>query len=437
MFLLLLLVLGKAQDFENEIHDMGETSGLEALRRNLGTDVLRVDVSDAFLGYENKTPECGVCSQDDLAGEGYLMYTRYSWWSTTDTRFSHVNQGNYARIQNVRYTDEKGWEYDTNTEWKSFVPKHSDVLIAKVNYSSDTCTILDNHGSQSYHSIKLGYSSGDLECRANSRYANAGTNVNNGEFYVQGTYFEYISYYCSEEAGQEHVPLAKSCVCSSTSDECPSGKYYYDGGCHDNPKPSPTWIYKGPGVCPDDEHRGMQATGHTIDSCRSKCEPTIEAYFSMWEDNGVEYCGCFRDCDSLTLKGNGETYEIVSTNTQNYINQLIADMQPEFSSRDQKIQDLEDDVTALTSQKNLWKTRFEDIQSMETAQYLSNKALENNPGQEAAVGDSMINCTPQGSKMFDRMLFAIIGMLAISMVHYGFCRIRNKEGDTYNMMMEL
>jgi hypothetical protein len=83
--------------------------------------------------------------------------------------------------------------YDTNSEWKSFKPANTDVLIAEVDFEKDSCSVITEKSY--YHGIRKGVLNSDMECRANDRFPNAGTGTNPGEFYVQGTFFTYTTKY--------------------------------------------------------------------------------------------------------------------------------------------------------------------------------------------------------------------------------------------------
>jgi len=101
---------------------------------------------------------------------------------------SHNN--NYNKFIAVKF-DNGLWYYDDNLgATKEFTPLSDDVLVAAIDFGADTCTVLRTNTPSSYEGITKGIASGDLECRANTRYnSNAGSGSNQGEFYIEGTRF--------------------------------------------------------------------------------------------------------------------------------------------------------------------------------------------------------------------------------------------------------
>ncbi|MEE9405123.1 MAG: hypothetical protein V3V20_09530, partial [Algisphaera sp.] len=76
------------------------------------------------------------------------------------------------------------WFYDNNNFLTAFTPTSSDVLLAAVDFSSDTITSLQGQ-TGFVAGVEQGYVSGDLSFHTNLWNGNA----NLGEFAVNGTQF--------------------------------------------------------------------------------------------------------------------------------------------------------------------------------------------------------------------------------------------------------
>ena len=122
----------------------------------------------------------GVACIDTAQGSGYIMYSQES----VHTRFSDnaPNGSNADHFICVKY--DNGWTYDNNLAYYAFDPELTDVLVAAVNFTSDSVTMLS--GTDTYeHGIAKGYESGSLGFTANVW---AGSS-NAGEFGVTGSQF--------------------------------------------------------------------------------------------------------------------------------------------------------------------------------------------------------------------------------------------------------
>jgi hypothetical protein len=124
----------------------------------------------------------GAACLDTATGTGYLMYSA----EEVNTRFvAHPPDGaNKPRhFICVKY-DAGSWKYDNNLAYYAFTPKPSDVLVALLNFDTDTVTSLQGTNTIEY-GIAKGYASGNLTYTAD--WCNA--TANGGEFTVGGSSF--------------------------------------------------------------------------------------------------------------------------------------------------------------------------------------------------------------------------------------------------------
>jgi hypothetical protein len=132
------------------------------------------------------TSDCGVCCNDDSAGQGFIMYSEESVHQRAG--FS-VYTANYENFVCVRFQDGQ-WEQDSNNAWAAFTPETTDVLVASVDFGADSVTSLQGQVDM-YNNMRRGYDTGDLEFSANDRIGaggfDGGSNV--GEFWIDGTSF--------------------------------------------------------------------------------------------------------------------------------------------------------------------------------------------------------------------------------------------------------
>ena len=146
----------------------------------------------------------GVACQDGATGTGYIMYSEESVY----TRFAAHPPltSNADHFICVKYTN--GWVYDNNAAYYPFTPALSDILVAAVDYSSDTVTALSGVDGDD-HGIVKGNASGNVSSTANLW----GGVVNAGEFGLGGTQFTpnavVTKYYV---LGGQRVALARNAV---------------------------------------------------------------------------------------------------------------------------------------------------------------------------------------------------------------------------------
>jgi RHS repeat-associated protein len=147
----------------------------------------------------------GVACQDNATGTGYLMYSEEDVY----TRFAANppdGGNNSLHFICVKYTSGQ-WYYDNNLAYYTFTPEPSDVLVAAVNYDTDTVTSLQGTNTTE-NGIAKGYATGDLAYTADL-YNGL---FNDGEFTVGGTNFtpnallEGTKYYY---AGSTRVAMRK------------------------------------------------------------------------------------------------------------------------------------------------------------------------------------------------------------------------------------
>lgn len=133
----------------------------------------RVDIAD---------PGLGIAALDVATGTGYLMYSQQD----VRQRFSSsppvaVNSANFIA---VRLNGDQ-WQFNNNTNWIDFTPVGTDRLLASVDFDNDTVVSLLG-ATGSIGDIQQGFASGDLVFYADRFDGRA----NEGEFQVEGSYFE-------------------------------------------------------------------------------------------------------------------------------------------------------------------------------------------------------------------------------------------------------
>jgi RHS repeat-associated protein len=132
----------------------------------------------------------GVACQDSASGSGYLLYSAEDVCFAAEQQIcrfaAHPPEANNARhFIAVRYNaGTSQWEYDNNTAYYAFSPAESDVLVATLNFDTDTAALLNGTNSSEY-GIAKGYRSGDLAVAGDTYNGNS----NDGEFYMTGAYF--------------------------------------------------------------------------------------------------------------------------------------------------------------------------------------------------------------------------------------------------------
>ena len=122
----------------------------------------------------------GIAVDDHATGTGFILYSSQNVFD----RLGLVEAGNSEHLIAVRF-DGNAWQYNTNSSWQAFVPAESDILLASVDFDSDTITSLSGE-SGFENGIVKGFVESDLAFFAN-RWNGTG---NGGEFQVVGTYFK-------------------------------------------------------------------------------------------------------------------------------------------------------------------------------------------------------------------------------------------------------
>ncbi len=138
-------------------------------------------VTGTYITFGTVTPvpnlRYGIAGNDVATGTGYTMYSQQS----VHTRFAGIDPGNADHLINVRYNAGQ-WQYDNNDSWVNFTPTSSDVLIAELNFTTDTIKMLKGDFGV-VGGITKGYVQGDLVITAN-RWNGV---TNTGEYTVTGT----------------------------------------------------------------------------------------------------------------------------------------------------------------------------------------------------------------------------------------------------------
>eukprot|EP00933_Yihiella_yeosuensis_P080283 TRINITY_DN9369_c0_g2_i1.p1 TRINITY_DN9369_c0_g2~~TRINITY_DN9369_c0_g2_i1.p1 ORF type:complete len:572 (-),score=89.12 TRINITY_DN9369_c0_g2_i1:102-1583(-) len=133
---------------------------------------------------------------DNNTGLGFLMWSLEDInerWDVDKTE-KDFRQHTTKHFVCVQYRDNT-WRYDTNwadepdrasnQSWQTFLPAPQDILMAKVNF--DTDTVADMKGVNLTHKgITLGYHTGDMSFFANQ---GASAAADTGEFRMSGSYF--------------------------------------------------------------------------------------------------------------------------------------------------------------------------------------------------------------------------------------------------------
>jgi hypothetical protein len=122
----------------------------------------------------------GIGGIETATGDGFIMYSEES----IHTRFSASPPNSYQADHFVAVRSNGGtWEYDNNSSYVAFTPVASDLLVAAVDFSADTVTMLSGT-SNVVNGIAYGYQSGDLIVIPGMW--NGGPNP--GEFGLDGSY---------------------------------------------------------------------------------------------------------------------------------------------------------------------------------------------------------------------------------------------------------
>ncbi len=124
----------------------------------------------------------GVGGTDNATGTGYMMYSQQN----VRTRFSGLDSNNADNFINVRYFAGQ-WQYDNNSTWVNFVPTSSDRLIASLDFTRDSVSLMKgNFGT--INGIAGGYLDSNLTITPNNW---AGV-ANPGEYHLTGTFITFM-----------------------------------------------------------------------------------------------------------------------------------------------------------------------------------------------------------------------------------------------------
>ncbi|MGE3180077.1 MAG: cadherin domain-containing protein, partial [Phycisphaerae bacterium] len=173
-------------------------SGDDAIAGGTGDDTLYGhDGDDLIVGDAGEIVHVGdlgasVTASDQLTGNGYIMYSAENVHERFGSEHSlHAENADHF-ITVVKIGDK--WYFDDNSAHNTgadpskalheFTPDDSDLLVAAVNFDSDTVTDLRGT-SDSIDGIESGYAGGDLTFTANRH----GGQTNAGEVRMQGEFF--------------------------------------------------------------------------------------------------------------------------------------------------------------------------------------------------------------------------------------------------------
>ena len=188
------------QTYALTIHGDGEGIGHYDIELTLSAET---DSSGIPLGFVNQ----GIAARDNAHGIGFVMFSEESVFS----RFSDAAPlaGNSDHLVAVQYASGR-WHYDNNSVLRTFTPRDSDVLLAKLDFSQDSVTSLAGMNTSQF-GIAKGFEGGDIEFIANLW----GNQSNQGEFTVRGSHFTRST---TNASGKEQVSLGTVHLGIATSD---------------------------------------------------------------------------------------------------------------------------------------------------------------------------------------------------------------------------
>jgi len=103
---------------------------------------------------------CGVAARENATGKGYVLFSSAN---LTDRLLLASDQANQFIAV---YYQNNNWYYYKNEESVAFTPQPTDILVAEVNFTSDTVVLLSGENKM-IHGIQAGYAGGDLDVIAN------------------------------------------------------------------------------------------------------------------------------------------------------------------------------------------------------------------------------------------------------------------------------
>lgn len=121
----------------------------------------------------------GVAATDNRTGEGFMLYSQENLHDRFD---QHIHVGDDHFVAVVHQDDT--WYYDTNYGLVAFEPAQTDILVASIDFGSNSVQDLQGYNA-SYHGIILGYDEGNLTFHP-ERFEGG---CNKGEFDIRGDWF--------------------------------------------------------------------------------------------------------------------------------------------------------------------------------------------------------------------------------------------------------
>jgi len=129
----------------------------------------------------------GVVAQDGATGTGYMMLSEENVHDRFSDNPIHTQSAdNLVTVKNI----DGEWFYDTNTQYIPFTPEPTDRLVAELDFSNDTATVLSgiSDPANQVEGINAGFVDGDFSITVN-RWN--GSN-NAGEFGVSGDHINVM-----------------------------------------------------------------------------------------------------------------------------------------------------------------------------------------------------------------------------------------------------
>ncbi|MEM7331842.1 MAG: putative Ig domain-containing protein [Chloroflexota bacterium] len=137
--------------------------------------------ADLTVSLDSADRNFGTAAQDSAAGTGYLMYSVESIHTRFSANAPHPDNDNHFIA--VKYIND-AWHYDNNNDYFPFTPISTDLLVASVDFSADSGSVLQ--GANAYvEGMLSGYATGNISITAD--LWNSATN--DGEFTISGSYF--------------------------------------------------------------------------------------------------------------------------------------------------------------------------------------------------------------------------------------------------------
>ena len=144
-------------------------------------DQSKLRVAAESVAYTLGATNSGIAATDSRGGTGYIMYSIESVHNRFSSNPPHAESADHL----IAVVYENGqWMYDNNSALYAFTPLVTDRLVAEVDFSNDTATLLVGQ-STLVNGINAGYVSGDLVITPN--VWTSSPSAADGEFGVEGT----------------------------------------------------------------------------------------------------------------------------------------------------------------------------------------------------------------------------------------------------------